>query len=146
MNFSRKTTFTAAILLAIASVTPSVAQNSTRNVGGNNVGGNNIGGNNIGGGGGGTPSFGCANVTLAQSTQLRACQNSYTARLGNIICSGNVRPQFGSLSLSQGPCNQGGNSFLGGTLTCNGGLCTWTPSPAGFAQGYQIETIPAYYN
>ncbi|MEM9278538.1 MAG: hypothetical protein AAGA76_08180 [Pseudomonadota bacterium] len=140
-------TITAAIGLAVASASPLMAQ-SQRNVGTNNVGGggNNVGPNNIGTPGGGGGNFGCVNVTLAGATSVRVCQGGYTARLGNIICSGGVSRNFGSYNLYQGPCNQAGQNFLGGSLACNGNFCNWNPSAAGRAQGFQPEYVSAYYN
>ena len=143
MKIGKFTTIAAAVGLAIATASPLMAQ-STRNVGGNNVGTNNIGGNNIGGGGGGN--FGCVNVTLAGATSVRVCNSGYTARLGNIICSGGVNQGWNGYTLYQGPCNQAGQNFLGGTLNCNGNACNWNPSSAGRAQGFQSEYVSAYYN
>lgn len=143
MKLGKTTIITAAIGLAIASAYPAMSQ-STRNVGGNNVGNNNVGGNNIGGGGGGN--FGCVNVTLAGATRVRVCQSGYTARLGNIICSGGVQGGGSYYNLYQAPCNQAGQNFLGGSLSCNGNYCNWNPSQAGRAQGFQQEYVSAYYN
>jgi len=131
-------TLTAILGLAIATTAPVLAQ-STRNVG------NGIGGNNIGDGGGGG-NFGCVNVTLAGATSVRICQSGYTARLGNIICSGYVSSRFNSYRLAQAPCNQAGQNFLGGTLSCSWNACNWTPSAAGRAQGFQPEYVSAYFN
>lgn len=131
-----------ALILAISS--PATAQ-STRNVGGN-VGNNNIGTNNIGGGGGGV-NYGCLNVTLAGATSVRVCNQGYTARLGNIVCSGGVAQGRGTFyTLYQAPCNQAGQNFLGGTLSCQGTFCNWNPSQAGRAQGFRSESVAAYYN
>ncbi|MDJ0614382.1 MAG: hypothetical protein QNJ29_11980 [Rhizobiaceae bacterium] len=141
MRLTHIITLTATLGLALATAAPSMAQ-STRNISPNNVG-NGIGGNNIGGGGN---NFGCVNVTLAGATSVRVCQNGYTARLGNIICSGYVSTGYNSYRLAQAPCNQAGQNFLGGTLACSGNACNWTPSAAGRAQGFQQEYVSAYFN
>ena len=142
MAFGKTMIISAALSLAIASVSPAVSQ-STRNVGGNTQ--NNIGGNNIGGGGN---NLECINVTLAGATRVRACQNGYTAKLGNIFCSGGVSlgNAPGVVRLFQGPCNQAGQRFLGGTLACFSTSCEWRPSAAGRAQGFQSEYVSVYYN
>lgn len=137
MRLKNIITIAATLGLAIATAAPVLAQ-STRNVG------NGIEGNNIGGGGGGN--FSCVSVTLAGATRVRVCQSGYTASLGNIICSGYVSSRFNSYNLAQAPCNQAGQNFLGGTLSCDGRACNWTPSAAGRAQGFQPEYVSAYYN
>ncbi len=146
MNIGKIALMAATLCLAVTTTTSVMAQ-STRNVGPNNVGPNNIGpgigdGNNIGGGG-----YGCVNVTLAGSTSVRVCQSGYTARLGNIICSGSVQTRgMNSYQLYQAPCNQGGQNFLGGQLFCSGNSCNWNPSRAGRAQGFRPEYVSAFYN
>lgn len=129
---TRFTKFIAAAVFALAlSAGHAAAQNKILNIG---PGNNNIG-----------PGFGsCVAVTLAGSTFVRICGNSYTAQLGGIYCNGSAWSGRGNYSLQQGGCNNG-SQFLGGNLECGRSRCYWTPSPAGLAAGFRPETVYAQY-
>ncbi len=97
-------------------------------------------------GGGGTvpqPSQ-CLAVTLAGSTFVRICNGGYSAQLGATQCGGPAYGGASNYTLPAGQCNNG-QQFLGGNLSCNGTVCNWTPSPAGFAAGFRAETVYAQY-
>lgn len=86
----------------------------------------------------------CLAVTLAGSTFVRICNGGYSAQLGATQCGGPAYGGGGNFTLPAGGCNNG-QQFLGGNLSCSGVTCNWTPSPAGFAQGFKPETVYAQY-
>lgn len=127
----RQLTSLAAIALLAMSTSVATAQ-STRNIG-----------PPPSGGGGGVPGQ-CIAVTLAGSTFVRICNGGYSARLGGTSCGGAAYGGGGNYNLTAGNCNNG-QQFLGGSLSCFGTTCNWTPSPAGFAAGFRPETVYAQY-
>jgi len=86
----------------------------------------------------------CLAVTLAGSTFVRICNGGYSAQLGATQCSGPAYGGNGNFTLPAGNCNNG-QQFLGGNLSCNGTICNWTPSPAGYARGFRWEQVYAQY-
>ena len=95
------------------------------------------------GGGGGQNQ--CVAVTLAGSVFVRVCGGGYSASGAGTNCSGGVSNWGnGTYRLSRGGCSNG-QQFLGGSLSCFGTQCNWTPSPAGFAAGFRQETVYAQY-
>lgn len=129
-------TISAASLIALAALAGTANAQSTRNVAPNNIAPPNVGPTP-------TPSQ-CIAVTLAGSTFVRICNGGYSARLGATQCGGPAYGGGGNFTLPAGGCNDG-QQFLGGNLSCNGTVCNWTPSPAGFAAGFQPETVYAQY-